>query len=205
MLPSSIRTFMSLIQAPSTPRSVEVARLTPCLIASSKLVSETALSSVTLATDIDSPLPWPVYCLFEHLLPAPAENKRFATKTRRLGTSVGTVPYSTLLIGRTTKAVHIACRRKSSNLRPEMLILEFGQQNGIASRLIRAPGRLDGHRYHVGLCYGVRDRRRRHVPVGLEESAGFGHVALYDPDLARLVLRYRRHIPGHKDDLVLFH
>src|SRR5215210_2762937 len=174
MLPSSIRTFMSLIQAPSTPRSVEVARLTPCLIASSKLVSETALSSVTLATDIDSPLPWPVYCLFEHLLPAPAENKRFATKTRRPGTSIEDVRDDTFGSAEPSRQ-----NTSPPGLNPETL--EFGQQNGIARRLIRAPGRLDGHRYHVGLCYGVRDRRRRHVPVGLGESAGFGHVALYNP------------------------
>src|SRR5918995_1208104 len=84
MLPSSIRTFMSLIQAPSTPRSVEVARLTPCLMASSKPVSETTLSSVTLATDICSPLPWLALSFLEHLLPAPAGNKRSVAKTHRL-------------------------------------------------------------------------------------------------------------------------
>src|SRR5918998_2667925 len=77
MLPFSIMTFWSLIQAPSTPRRVEVARATPCWTASSKLVSEMTLSSVTLATDIGPPLPWLAYCYPEHLLPALAENKRF--------------------------------------------------------------------------------------------------------------------------------
>src|SRR3712207_5187666 len=55
MLPSEIMTFMSLIQAPSTPRSVLVARAMPCWMASSKLVSEIALISVTRATDIKPP------------------------------------------------------------------------------------------------------------------------------------------------------
>src|SRR5215212_11954487 len=58
MLPSSIMTFRSLIQAPSTPLRVLVARAMPCWMASSKLVSETALISVTVATLIllESPL-----------------------------------------------------------------------------------------------------------------------------------------------------
>src|SRR4028118_36048 len=51
MLPlSSTITFMSLIHALSTPLKVLVARLTPTLIASSKLWSEVALSSVTRPT-----------------------------------------------------------------------------------------------------------------------------------------------------------
>src|SRR5688572_8720989 len=54
MLPSSIMTFMSLIQHPSTPLSVLVARETAWLMASSKLLSEMALSSVTRATLICS-------------------------------------------------------------------------------------------------------------------------------------------------------
>src|SRR5829696_1508903 len=54
MLPSSIRTFWSLTQQPSTPLSVLVARATASLIASSKLVSEVALNSVTRATLIAS-------------------------------------------------------------------------------------------------------------------------------------------------------
>src|SRR5918999_105293 len=170
MLPSSIRTFWSLIQAPSTPRSVEVARATPCWIASSKLVSETTLSSVTLATDIGSPLSWLAYGFPEHLLPAPAENKRFGVHERR------------------------GCAEVS---------LEFSQKHGVIRRLLRAPRRLDGHRYHVGLRYGVRDRRRCHVPVRLEESAGFGLVVAYDPDLTRLVLGHRRHVLGHQDNPVL--
>src|SRR5215210_3224562 len=49
MLPSSIMTFMSFTQQPSTPLSVLVARATARLIASSKPCSEMALSSVTLA------------------------------------------------------------------------------------------------------------------------------------------------------------
>ena len=43
-------TFMSLTHAPSTPLSVLVARATASLMASSKLVSDVALNSVTLAT-----------------------------------------------------------------------------------------------------------------------------------------------------------
>src|SRR5215203_4862714 len=54
MLPSSIKTFWSLTQQPSTPLSVLVARATASLIASSKLVSEVALNSVTRATLIAS-------------------------------------------------------------------------------------------------------------------------------------------------------
>src|SRR3712207_6034812 len=54
MLPLSIRTFMSLTQAPSTLRSVEVARVTPSLMASSKLLGFVALISVTRATLIGS-------------------------------------------------------------------------------------------------------------------------------------------------------
>src|SRR5829696_206435 len=50
MLPSSIMTFISLTQQPSTPLSVLVARATAWLMASSKLVSEIALNSVTRAT-----------------------------------------------------------------------------------------------------------------------------------------------------------
>src|SRR5919112_1493482 len=162
---------MSLIQAPSTPRRVEVARATPCL----------------------------ALCFPEHLLPASAESKRSATRATMPETS----QRADVLTSR---------RRQHDNQRGMQEVsalpasrLQFGQEYGIARRLLRAPGRLDGHRYHVGLPYGVRDRRGRPVPVGLEESAGFGHVAFYDPDLACLVLRYRRHIPGHKDDLVLFH
>src|SRR5918997_403118 len=55
MLPSWISTFWSLIQAPSTPRRVEVARLMACWMASSKLVCDVALSSVMRATDICTP------------------------------------------------------------------------------------------------------------------------------------------------------
>ena len=68
---------------PSTFRSVEVARLTPCLMASSKPVSETALSSVTRAADICSPLPWLALCFPGHLLPAPEVNRRSATWAKR--------------------------------------------------------------------------------------------------------------------------
>src|SRR5215216_624843 len=59
MLPSSIMTFRSLTQAPSTFLRVLVARAMPCWIASSKLVSEIALISVTVATlisSVESPL-----------------------------------------------------------------------------------------------------------------------------------------------------
>src|SRR5687767_7810760 len=70
MLPSSISMFWSLTQAPSTPRSVDVARVTACWMASSKLVSEVALSSVTLATDIYPPSSWPVCdCSQDHYYP----------------------------------------------------------------------------------------------------------------------------------------
>src|ERR671912_1201334 len=196
MLLSSITTFWSLIQAPSTPRRVEVARATPCWIASSKLVSDTTLSSVTLATDIGSPLPWLALCFPEDLLPSPAGNKRSATTATRPEIS----QKADLLT---------SCRRQRADRRgmQEVLALpasrlQFGQEYGVARRLLRTPGRLDGHCYHVGLLQGVRNRRRRPVPVRLEESAGFGHVALYDPDLARPVLGHRWHIPCHEDDLV---
>src|SRR5215218_6694112 len=58
MVPSSIMTFWSLTQAPSTFLRVLVARAMPCWTASSKLVSEIALISVTVATLIllESPL-----------------------------------------------------------------------------------------------------------------------------------------------------
>src|SRR5215203_1035044 len=73
MLPSSIMTFWSLTQQPSTPLSVLVARATAWLMASSKLCSETALSSVTLATLIRLCLPKSIaHCLSDdtpqHLL-----------------------------------------------------------------------------------------------------------------------------------------
>src|SRR5215211_8259147 len=60
MLPSSIMTFMSFTQQPSTPLSVLVARDTACCMASSKPCSEMALSSVTLAMFIGcaSPKLW---------------------------------------------------------------------------------------------------------------------------------------------------
>src|SRR5215211_3806018 len=188
---------MSLIQAPSTPRRVEVARATPCLMASSKPVSEAALSSVTLATDICTPLPWLALCFPEHLLPAPAESKRSATRATMPETS----QRADVLTSR---------RRQHDNQRGMQEVsalpasrLQFGQQYGVARRLLRAPGRLDGHRYRVGLRYGVRDRGRRHVTVGLEEAAGFGHVVAYNPDLTRPVLGHRRHVIGHQDDLIL--
>src|SRR5918994_8014308 len=59
MLPSSIMTFLSLIQAPSTFLRVLVARAMPCWTASSKPFSEIALISVTVATlisSVESPL-----------------------------------------------------------------------------------------------------------------------------------------------------
>src|ERR687897_1276767 len=49
MVPSSMLTFISLTHAPSTPLSVLVARATASLMASSKLVSDVALNSVTRA------------------------------------------------------------------------------------------------------------------------------------------------------------
>src|SRR5215204_833039 len=61
MLPSSIMTFLSLTQAPSTFLKVLVARAMPCWIASSKPFSEIALISVTVATlisSVESPLFW---------------------------------------------------------------------------------------------------------------------------------------------------
>ena len=57
-VPSSMRTFLSLTQAPSTPRSVLVARpilldsLLACWIASSKLSVEVALISVNAASQV---------------------------------------------------------------------------------------------------------------------------------------------------------
>src|SRR5829696_3750425 len=54
MLPSSIMTFWSLTQAPSTFLRVLVARAMPCWTASSKPFSEIALISVTVATLISS-------------------------------------------------------------------------------------------------------------------------------------------------------
>src|SRR5215211_6692176 len=54
MLPSSIMWFCSLTQAPSTFLRVLVARAMPCWMASSKLLSERALISVTVATLISS-------------------------------------------------------------------------------------------------------------------------------------------------------
>src|SRR5215218_9478640 len=100
---------MSLIQAPSTPRRVEVARATPCLMASSKPVSETALSSVTLATDICSPLPWLAYCFPEHLLPAPTEYKRSVTGILRSESSPWTHA-KVLFVSVGPKVLHIARR-----------------------------------------------------------------------------------------------
>src|SRR5919112_3637826 len=75
MLPSSIRTFWSLTHAPSTPLSVLVARATASLTASSKLVSEVALNSVTLATLIDAYPPWSLACLQPYLCPKEASSK----------------------------------------------------------------------------------------------------------------------------------
>src|SRR5215212_7861882 len=69
MLPSSIRTFWSLTHAPSTPLSVLVARATASFMASSKLVWDVALNSVTRATliricaSLQSSLPGLVTCL----------------------------------------------------------------------------------------------------------------------------------------------
>src|SRR5215204_3684749 len=59
MFPSSIMTFWSLTQAPSTFLKVLVARAMPCWTASSKPFSEIALISVTVATlisSVESPL-----------------------------------------------------------------------------------------------------------------------------------------------------
>src|SRR3954452_1937361 len=75
MFPSSIRTFWSFTHAPSTPLSVLVARATASFTASSKLVSEVALSSVTLATLIDAYPPWSLACLQPHLCPKEASFK----------------------------------------------------------------------------------------------------------------------------------
>src|SRR5215203_5944131 len=68
MLLSSIRTFISLIHAPSTPLSVLVARATASFMASSKPVWDVALNSVTRATliasaSLDASLPGLVACL----------------------------------------------------------------------------------------------------------------------------------------------
>src|SRR5215212_4495214 len=65
MLPSSIMTFRSLTQAPSTFLRVLVARAMPCWMASSKLLSETALISVTVATLISS-LESPLFRMLAH-------------------------------------------------------------------------------------------------------------------------------------------
>src|SRR5829696_7897782 len=59
MLPSSIMTFLSFTQAPSTFLRVLVARAMPCWMASSKPFSEIALISVTVAmliSSLESPL-----------------------------------------------------------------------------------------------------------------------------------------------------
>src|SRR5215213_37308 len=75
MLPSSIRTFWSLTHAPSTPLSVLVARATASFTASSKLVSEVALNSVTLATLIDAYPPLSLACFPPYLCPKEASFK----------------------------------------------------------------------------------------------------------------------------------
>src|SRR5215210_8903153 len=79
MLPFSIMTFWSLTQALSTFRRVLVARSTPMLTASSKLWSDVALNSVTLATVIDAP-----FFLFPRIFyPLRWTYKRLAVGTRR--------------------------------------------------------------------------------------------------------------------------
>src|SRR5918992_3284457 len=65
MLPSSIMTFISLTQAPSTFLRVLVARAMPCWTASSKPCSEIALISVTVATLISS-LELPLFRMLAH-------------------------------------------------------------------------------------------------------------------------------------------
>src|SRR5215203_5683874 len=78
MFPSSMLTFISLTHAPSTPLSVLVARATASLIASSKLVSDMALNSVTRATLIFTCLPKPSLAAY---LRASADRLRSAARS----------------------------------------------------------------------------------------------------------------------------
>src|SRR5215212_1343636 len=85
ILPFSIRTFISLTQAPSTLRNVEVARATPSLTASSKLFGLVALISVTRATLIGPSLSLTYSFLSEKRnIPGYAQTKRSA-EGRALG------------------------------------------------------------------------------------------------------------------------
>src|SRR5918994_3669715 len=83
MLPFSIRTFMSLTQAPSTLRSVEVARATPSLMAASRLSGLVALISVTRATLMNPPSLLDGYFPFDTAIyPGNGGNKRAETASR---------------------------------------------------------------------------------------------------------------------------
>src|ERR671916_1279848 len=82
MLLSEIRTFMSLTQAPSTLRSVDVARFMPSLMASSKLFGFVALISVTRATLMGPPsLPRQILPYRHSNIPDNADNKRAAARS----------------------------------------------------------------------------------------------------------------------------
>src|SRR3712207_3880616 len=74
MLPFSIMTFMSLTQAPCTPRKVLLARATASFMAASKLSEEMALNSVTVATVMSRIPPYVRWCNSPtHEYPAAAE------------------------------------------------------------------------------------------------------------------------------------
>src|SRR5215210_702579 len=138
----------------------------------------------------------------ELVLPPPAKNKRLALAkfwdvravvpklcdpTERRGKTSSVCPS---LVG----AVREPPKKRTA--------LQLGRQYGIARRLFRATGRLDGYRYRIALLYRGRDRRRRLVAAGMEEAAGFGYVALDHPDLARLSFGYRGQAVGYQNDPV---
>src|SRR5215210_7001204 len=90
MLLSEIKTFMSLTQAPSTLRSVDVARFMASLMAASKLSGLVALISVTRATLIVPPFPDGCFPFDIAMYPCNAGNKRTAAKIRlKLGRQHG--------------------------------------------------------------------------------------------------------------------
>src|SRR5215208_8219611 len=114
MLPSSIRTFWSLTQQPSTPLSVLVARATASLIASSKLVSEVALNSVTRATLIASAsLHSSLHGLVAHLICSP--------RARTLNVKAGTPDQDTPAL---TFASHLRLARhlKEADFLPRYIL-----------------------------------------------------------------------------------
>src|SRR5215212_9662588 len=101
MLPSSIVTFWSLTHQPSTPRKVSVAQSTAVLMASSKLLSGTALISVTEATVMACTV---LSCWLPQRAPYPSSQERkrpllvggghLGQETTRSGTSLSGWPSS---------------------------------------------------------------------------------------------------------------